>query len=62
MSHLRKPQLPVERIGLGLAAQELGERLHLVLAATTLQHGVAVTAALGLVHRVVVEGRVEHVG
>ena len=59
---LGQSQLLVEGVGARLAAQELGQRLHLVLAATLLQHLVAVAAAMGLVHGVVLEHGVEHVG
>lgn len=58
---LSQPQFLVESVRLGLPAQKLGQRLHLVLAAALLQDNVAVPTALLAVHRVGLEYRVKHV-
>src|SRR5690606_27156258 len=55
-------KLLVERLGAGLPAQELLQRLHLVAAAALLEHRVSVPPTLLAVHGVLLEYRVEHVG
>ena len=59
---LRQTQLLVKRVGVWLSAQELFERFHLVLTPATLEHGMAIPASLGGVHRILLEDGVEHVG
>lgn len=57
-----KAQLPVKSLGTRFPAQEILERLHLILAAAALEHGVAISAAFLGVHGVFGEDGVEHVG
>lgn len=59
---LRQSQVLIECIGLRLTAQELGQSLHLILAATLFEHLVTVATTSSLVHGVVLEDCVEHVG
>lgn len=62
IDRLGQSQFLVKGVGLGLAAEEVGQGLHLVLAAALLEDAVAVSAAGGWVHRIVLEDSVEHVG
>ena len=60
--HLTDAQLLVKRVRGRFSTEEILEGAHLVLAASSLEDGVAVASALGRVHRVGGEDGVEHVG
>lgn len=59
---LTQPQLSIKGLRTRFPAQEILERLHLVLASPSLQDRVSVPSTLGGVHRISGEGGVEHVG
>lgn len=54
-------QFLIKRVGLGLSAQELNQRLHLVLAASLFEHRVSVPATLLGIHRVLSKDTIKHV-
>lgn len=58
---LLEAQFPIESLRAGLPAEELLQRLHLILASSLLEHAVPVPTAFLGVHRVLGEDAVEHV-